>query len=248
MTRAHRAAVLATAALVAVAVPGTAGAIVGGGEVDAAGYPWLAAVGSPLFLTRPSGQFCGGALIAPDRVLTSAHCVQIAQPVPRALSVTFGRTDLRSSDGETVGVTDIRLHPGFRETSFGGTAVYHDDLAILTLAAPRPGPFAEIGAADATTGSILGWGATSETDISGTRLRAASVPMVSDAECAAVYGPAFDPRDMLCAGSTTADTGAYDSGGPLLVDGFLAGITSWGNGVARPGFPGVYSRLPATDF
>ncbi len=50
---------------------------------------------------------------------------------------------------------------------------------------------------------------------------------------------------MVCAGSTETDTGEYDSGGPLLAEGKLVGITSWGRGAARPGYPGVYTRLPA---
>jgi secreted trypsin-like serine protease len=53
---------------------------------------------------------------------------------------------------------------------------------------------------------------------------------------------------MLCAGSTEADTGEFDSGGPLVVNGRLAGLTSWGKGSARSGFPGVYTRLPSTPF
>ncbi|MCW2947009.1 MAG: trypsin-7-like, partial [Actinoallomurus sp.] len=42
-----------------------------------------------------------------------------------------------------------------------------------------------------------------------------------------------------------ADTCQFDSGGPLVVQGRLAGLTSWAYGCARPGYPGVYTRLPA---
>ncbi|MGO4613320.1 trypsin-like serine protease [Nocardia sp. 2YAB30] len=72
--------------------------------------------------------------------------------------------------------------------------------------------------------------------------------MVADADCATACGSAFDPRTMLCAGSPDVDTARYDSGGPLLVDGRLAGLASWSKGTARPGFPTVYTRLPNAGF
>src|SRR4051794_11523737 len=52
------------AALASLAAP-PAGAVVGGRDVVAGDYPWL--VGS---------RGCTGALIAPDRVVTAAHCVR----------------------------------------------------------------------------------------------------------------------------------------------------------------------------
>ncbi|WP_245663242.1 serine protease [Nocardia inohanensis] len=236
------AAVLLAGATLAVS---PAAAVIGGSEVGAGAYPWLAAVGSPFFFERPSGQFCGGALIAPDQVLTAAHCVQLAALLPQALTVRFDRTDLRASDGVTVGVRAVRIHPDFRQETVDGVDVYRHDLAILTLAEPQLRATVAIAAPHGTSGSVLGWGATAEGDTTNTRLRAAEVPMTTDADCARAYPGAFDAADMVCAGSTTADTGEFDSGGPLLVNGELVGITSWARGAAQPGYPGVYARLPA---
>jgi secreted trypsin-like serine protease len=113
-----------------------------------------------------------------------------------------------------------------------------------------PGIFAE----------VSGWGSTSPDDPNTSQitytpsdnLRAASVEIIPDSTCgsSAVYGSAFKPATMVCAGylSGGVDTCYGDSGGPLeagLADGGyrLVGITSWGEGCAFPNAPGVYTRV-----
>ncbi|WP_280268201.1 S1 family peptidase [Nocardia wallacei] len=225
---------------------GPAEAVVGGTDADAAAYPWLAAIGTPAYATRPGGQFCAGALVAPDRVVTAGHCALLARALP-GTTVTFGRTDVADDGGVTMGVKDIRIHPAFRVALFDGDLAYHHDVAVLTLTAPVPLPTVAPGAPHGHSAQVLGWGVTSEHDMSNSRLHAATVPLPGDAACAA-YGPEFDPREAVCAGSAAADSAQFDSGGPLLVDGRLAGVVSWGKGAARPGYPGIYARVPSLDF
>ncbi|WP_280344855.1 S1 family peptidase [Nocardia abscessus] len=139
----------ALAVLVGLGLHAPASAIVGGADATTAEYPWLAAIGTPLFLNRANGQFCGGALIAPDQVITAAHCVALTPPLAQTLTVTFGRDDLRGNAGNTVQVKDIRIHPGFRVSGLDATAVYRNDVAILTLDQPQPGPTVGIAGARA---------------------------------------------------------------------------------------------------
>jgi secreted trypsin-like serine protease len=242
--------ILSALALCVGLVTPPANAIVGGSLIGPP--PWLAAIGTPALLIRPSGQFCGGVLVASDKVVTAAHCVSFLQQVPSWLSATFGRADLSKKNGESVQIKKVWVHPGFRETSFQGETVEHNDVALLTLTRPVlnrlplpviPGYGTYPPGADA---KVLGWGTTSEKDLFNTRLREATVPLVSDDRCAGAYGHGvFDAKDMVCAGSPQADTCQFDSGGPLVLQGRLAGLTSWAYGCARPGYPGVYTRLSA---
>ena len=106
---------------------------------------------------------------------------------------------------------------------------------------------------------ISGWGDLFEGSHAGSdQLQAAQIPMLSDADCSNVYGAGYVATVMACAGVLAGgiDTCQGDSGGPLVVQGFqratkavntvrLVGDTSYGNGCARAGVPGVYGRLAA---
>jgi Ca2+-binding RTX toxin-like protein len=232
--------------------------IVGGIEVDPPGkYPFIVAL---VFASEPDtywGQFCGGTLIDAWWVLTAGHCVSFtAANQAWEVDVVVGRHDLRfGTDGERIGVADIFRHPGY------DNATLANDLALLRLerAATAGSPLALAASADAAwfepgdPATVIGWGAT-DGNPPGTpqypdTLREVQVPIVSDADCAAVYGSDFLLPDQICAGDLVnggIDSCYGDSGGPLFVDtggGYLhVGIVSTGEGCALPGFPGIYTR------
>jgi len=84
-------------------------------------------------------------------------------------------------------------------------------------------------------------------------MQEAQVPIVADSVAAAAY-PEFENKTQIGAGYPQGgtDTCQGDSGGPLLVPDSatgtlrLAGDTSYGNGCAEPGYPGIYGRLGDT--
>lgn len=225
--------------------------VVGGSPTSVSQNPWMVFLASPeLYPGAPSNQFCGGTLVAPRKVITAAHCV--ADKNRTALEVIAGRNDLRSRDGITERIADVWVSPQYGGPNGPG------DVAVLTLGGALPyQTMRVIGAGQGVTyrtgaiAAIYGWGAQRENGGPSDQLRHASVPLVSDQSCAASYGRQYVSTAMVCAGypGGGVDTCQGDSGGPLLLaDGVtgrqeLAGIVSWGQGCAEPGYPGVYTRL-----
>ena len=95
---------------------------------------------------------------------------------------------------------------------------------------------------------IVGWGTGEQGGELTEVLQKANVVTVTNSECSEVMGPGRITDNMVCAGALGTDTCQGDSGGPLTTkrdgQGFsVIGITSWGDGCARPDTFGVYTRL-----
>jgi trypsin len=90
-----------------------------------------------------------------------------------------------------------------------------------------------------------GWGATAEGGQLSATPQSVKVPIVSRASAQSAYGTSAITTNMIAAGYPEGGKDACqgDSGGPLVINGVLVGLTSWGNGCARPGYPGIYTRV-----
>jgi trypsin len=214
------------------------GRVIGGERPTTTVAPWV------VYLTDASGfQFCGGTLVTPTKVVTAAHCT--ASAPGRRTFVVVGREDKQSQAGTSVAVAKTWVSPTF--TSVGNGL----DVSVLTLAAPvRQATLALATPADAalyapaTAATIYGWGSTAENGTASRYLLSATVPIRDDSYCRSGASN-FDPSLLTCAGYDAGgvDTCQGDSGGPLVVSGKLVGITSFGDGCARAGKPGYYTRV-----
>jgi V8-like Glu-specific endopeptidase len=217
--------------------PGDIGPDVVGGTPAAQGeFPWMVRL----------SMGCGGALYRPNLVLTAAHCVG-PTGTNTSITATLGVVDLQDPNRITRQSNYVYRAPGFTGATAG------KDWALIRLSSPVTTlamlPIATSTRYDTATFTIAGWGATSEGGGQQRFLQKAQVPFVSDTTCKTSY-PGLVSSDMICAGYTQGgvDTCQGDSGGPMFrrdANGqwIEIGITSWGNGCARPNFPGVYSQV-----
>lgn len=215
--------------------------IVGGDRAEISDHPYAVYLAD-----RQGDQYCGGTLVASDRVVTAAHC--IAETEPERITVVAGRQDTRSDDGVETGVRAMWIPEEYSNVGEG------NDIAVLQLA--RKMPYRTLALAGRNDGdlytpgrkaTVLGWGQTAESGERSPVLRSARVPLRKDSACERAYDEGYQPDDMVCAGYPDGGVDACqgDSGGPLVSGGKLIGIVSWGEGCARPGKPGVYTEVRA---
>jgi secreted trypsin-like serine protease len=241
------AAATACASLALTASPSLA--VVGGQDAAPGEFPSVAEI------TFGSSFLCTGTLIAPTWVLTAGHCGSMtgaavgtpaSWPAP-LIDVRIGSN--KSGQGQKAPVSRAIVEPDYLATS-------GHDITLLQLASPST--FAPTKVAGSSEGSlwspstletIAGWGTTSENGDTPDTLQDAQVPITTDATCAGAYSD-FDATTMVCAGFPQGgvDTCQGDSGGPLFGrtaagDLKVVGATSFGEGCARAGKPGVYARV-----
>ena len=241
------AAAAAVAACLVFASPSSA--VVGGRDAAPGAYPAVAEI------TFGASFLCTGTLIAPKWVLTAGHCgsitgAAVASPAawpPQLIDVRIG--SVTPGAGERVPVRRVVVNPNYLANS-------GYDIALLELStASTKTPARVVGAAGGglwaptTLETIVGFGTTSEGGDVADTLQEAQVPITTDAYCSGAYDD-FDATSMVCAGFPEGgvDTCQGDSGGPMFgrdAAGVLkvVGATSFGEGCARPGKPGVYARV-----
>ena len=234
----------------------SAQAVVGGDDATEGEYPYVAYIE----IDKLFG--CTGTLVAPTWVVTAGHCSSItgvaaATPIGQPgqlIDVRLNSIRAHQGEGQLAAVKRVVVNPNY---VFTNDSSY--DVALLELAQPVDLPTVKVAGkgeeslwSPGTMATIAGFGVTESGGDTPEVLQEAQVPIVDDAVAAEAYD-SFENQTQIGAGFPQGgvDTCQGDSGGPLMVPGpggafRLVGDTSYGNGCAEPGYPGIYGRVADT--
>jgi len=245
--------------------------LVGGTITSPTRYPYLASV-----IVRSQEEMnhhtCGAMLIAPDLILTAAHCP------PPLEGVEIGRYNIDPEDGsEVLGSTYGRFlieeelrHPNYcpsDEARSRGCVQREFDFMIMKLYGRTEERYIIINTDEnmpsdrGQSMTVLGWGMIDEEVYELSEyMREIEVNYIPNEVCKSirgvyegdqiVYSNRATPRVICAADVHETDDSCYgDSGGPLIHKGGtvyedrLLGIVSYGWGCAERGLPGIYARV-----
>jgi len=217
--------------------------IIGGSDAARDEWPWFA---SGIEISGQRG--CGGMLVAPEYVLSAAHCFQSQWASFQIGALCTDQNNNCNQIMEDIAVESYTLHPDWNPQGGDG------DYALVRLSEPStitPVQMDDGSVSNNYSGGekvwVSGFGTTS-TDPSSptfpTRLQEVEISIVNENIC---QQSRPITENMICAADPGKNSCNGDSGGPLYdkSNGVLIGVVSSGPQPCAPqnGPPGIYANV-----
>ena len=211
-------------------------------------YPWIASLWYIDTVTNTwFGHGCGGSLIAPNVILTAAHCYADDTP----LVVRLQEYDLMDEvPGVDYFVAQYVLHPDYDSvTLMNDIMLVQLEQNVENVSVVGLNQDLSLSVDESITATVAGWGMTSfEGELSDVLLEV-DVDFLNENECETyLQSQSTNPTGKFCAAREGYDACQGDSGGPLFVSNddssyTQVGIVSYGYGCADPDHPGIYTDV-----
>ncbi|XP_055708985.1 vitellin-degrading protease-like [Phlebotomus papatasi] len=218
--------------------------IVGGEDFTIEQVPYQAS------LIYNDNHWCGAVLLRQNFAITAAHCFDVPDfnNFREVYRIRVGSTYI-NREGIVATLIDVTLHPQF------DVDTYNFDVAVIQICdcftwteriQPIALPAANQHTPEGSLGLVTGWGRLWYQGPIPDILQGAEMPILNRDRCLETYAQINPITDsMFCAGSFYGglDSCHGDSGGPMVFNGEVIGLVSWGIACAQVDFPGVYTNI-----